>query len=146
MAHTSPIRSMAVMKYYRDARPWDADLVPLPQWPQVEEAISRMDNYCFPIVLLSRLDFESGADVFEDEEAFNIVGGSGRYALFHMTGDWQYEDPNGGAGEVRLWESDQGYSCQERNVLTDLQEVLRIVHRYYETGSYSGLTGLTERT
>jgi hypothetical protein len=134
---------MAVVKYYRDGRAWDADLLSSPQWPQVEEAIARMDNYCFPIVLLSRLDFESGADVFGDEDAFNVVGGNGRYALFHMTGDWQYVDPDGGAGEVRLWESDQGYFCQERNVVTDLQEVLRIVHRYYETGSFSGLSEQT---
>jgi len=131
---------MAVVRYYRDGRPWDTDLVTSPDWPQVEAAVSRMDNYCFPIVLLSCLDFDDGADVFEDADAFNIIGGDGRYALFHMTGDWQYEDPRGGAGEVRLWDSDQGYYCHERNVLTDLPAVLRIVRLYYQTGSFSDLS------
>jgi hypothetical protein len=98
-----------------------------------------MDNYCFPIILLSLLTFEHGGDVFEDEDAFNVVGGGGRYALFHMTGDWQYEAPHGGTGEVRLWDSDQGYFCRERNVLTDVDLVLRVVRHFWQTGSFREL-------
>jgi hypothetical protein len=54
-------------------------------------------------------------------------------------GDWQYENAGGGEGEVRLWESDQGYDCREKNVLTDVAKVLRITKAFYETGSYDKL-------
>ena len=60
-------------------------------------------------------------------------------SFFHQMGDWQYEDPNGGDDEVRLWESDQGYFCCEKNVLTDIEKVLRRIKVFYETGSYDNL-------
>jgi hypothetical protein len=56
-----------------------------------------------------------------------------------MMGDWQYSDAAGSDEEVRLWTSDQGYFCAQRNILTDIDKVLRIVKVYYETGSYAGL-------
>lgn len=130
---SSPIHHMTVIRYYRDSRPWDSVDVPSPAWEDVEAAIRKMDNYCFPIVQLNCTEFE------DDEEIFNVIGGDGRYALFHMMGEWQYEAPNGGDGEVRLWDSDQGYFCQERNVITDIDKVLRITKAFYDTGSYDGL-------
>lgn len=48
--------------------------------------LGRGPRVAFPIVLLSALAFTDGSDVFEDDDAVNIIGGSGRYALFHMTG------------------------------------------------------------
>jgi len=54
--------------------------------------------------------------------------------------DWQYEDPGGGEGQARLWDSNQGYHCKEKNVLTDIEKVFRIAKTYYETGSYDGLS------
>jgi hypothetical protein len=44
---------------------------------------------------------------------------------------------------VRLWTSDQGYFCAERNVLTDIDKVLRTVKVYYETGSYAALDAVS---
>jgi hypothetical protein len=105
----------------------------------VEAAIRKMDDFCYPIVLLSRLPCESSRDAFGDEDAFNVIGGAGRYALFQMTGPWRYEDPAGGNAETRLWESDQGYFCQEKHVLTDISKVLRLAKAYYSTGSYDQL-------
>jgi hypothetical protein len=130
---TSPIRHLTVIRYYRDGRPWDAEDVPAPSWANVEAAIRRMDNYCFPIVQLNCTESD------EDESIFNVIGGAGRWALFHLYGEWQYEDLTGGGGEVRLWDSDQGYFCRERNVLTDVEKVLRITKAFYETGSYDHL-------
>jgi hypothetical protein len=75
----------------------------------------------------------------DDDDVFNIVGGSGRYAMFHMMGEWQYEDEACGDGTVHLWESDQGYECAERNVATDVESVLRLARRFYETGDYAQL-------
>jgi hypothetical protein len=93
-----------------------------------------MDNYCYPIVQLNTEDDD------ENPALFNICGGSGRWALFHMMGDWQYEDPtNIDESEVRLWDSDQGYYCKAKNILTDIEKVLRVVRAYYHSGSYRGL-------
>ncbi len=92
-----------------------------------------MDNYCFPIVQLGV------GDHTEDEDEFNIIGGNGRIALFHLMGEWHYEDPNGSQEETRLWDSDQGYFCRECNVLTDIEKVLRITKAFYTTASYDDL-------
>lgn len=92
-------------------------------------AIRRMDDHFFPIVQLNCTERD------DDETLFNVIGGKGRFALFHQMGDWQYRDPAGSDAEVRLWTSDQGYFCAQRNVLTDVDKVLRIVKAYYESGS-----------
>jgi hypothetical protein len=75
----------------------------------------------------------------ENEGVFNVMVGNGRWALFHMMGDWQWEDPAGRDEEARLWDSDQGYDCKEKNILTDVEKVLRIAKRFFETGSYADL-------
>jgi hypothetical protein len=129
----SPVRNMTVIRYYRDGRHWDTEEIACPSWSDAERAIRRMDNYCFPIVQLNTTDDE------EDEGIFNICGGDGRWALFHRMGDWQYEEPGGSEHEVRLWDSDQGYFCREKNVLTDIEKVLRITKKFIETGSYATL-------
>jgi hypothetical protein len=129
----SPIRTMTVIRYYRDNRPWDIEVVRLPSWDAVEAAIRRMDDYCFPIVELSPIDDD------EDEGGFAIFGGAGRWALTDKYGEWEYVDPEGSDKETQLWSSDQGYFCQEKNVLTDIEKVLRITKAYYDTGSYDGL-------
>ncbi len=137
---------MAVIRYHRDGTPWDTELISNPAWEQVELAIRRMDNFCFPIILLSTREFPTGDKVFVDDEAFNIIGGNGRFALVHMTGDWRYEDPNGSRAEARLWDSDQGYFCEERNVASDIALVCRIVKGYFDTGSYESLDAIASGT
>ena len=127
------IHQMTVIRYYRDGRHWDTECITTPAWSDVEAAIRRMDNYCFPIVQLNTTKNEEAQDIF------NICGGAGRWALFHLMGDWQYEQPGGGEGEVQLWESDQGYFCREKNILTDIDRVLRITRAFYDTGSYGSL-------
>jgi hypothetical protein len=133
----SPIRYLTIVRYYRDNRPWDTERVKTPSWSSVEQAIRQMDNYCFPIVQLTCTE-DDDSNGFE-EDSFNVIGGHGRWALFHIMGEWEYEDPNGGTEDVRLWESDQGYFCQESNVLTDVEKVLRITKAFYDSGSYDGL-------
>lgn len=129
----SPVQLLTVIEYFRDNRPWKAHHSKRPSWQEVEVAIRRMENYCFPIVQLNLTEFE------DDENIFNIIGGAGRYALFHMTGDWQYSDPSGTDDPVHLWESDQGYECLSRNVLVDVEKVLGLAKVFYETGSYEAL-------
>jgi hypothetical protein len=126
----SPIHHITVIRYYRDGRQSDTEQIPFPNWAAAESAIRRMDNYCFPLVQLNKTESD------EDEEIFNVCGGDGRWALFHMMGDWQYEAAGGGEEEVRLWDSDQGYYCRQKNVLTDISKVLRITRAFFEVDSY----------
>jgi hypothetical protein len=131
----SPILILDCTRYYRDGRHWDIERINKPSWTEVEVAVRRMENYCFPIVHLNTtLDDE-------EESIFNIIGGAGRWALLQMMGDWQYTDRNfkGEIKEEWLWESDQGYGCKSNNILTDIEKVLRIVRKYYDTGSYAEL-------
>lgn len=131
----SPIQLMTVSRYYRDTRPSDVDYVASPTWNDIEAAVRRMDNYCFPFISLS-------ADGDPEDvrlEAFWVVGGSGRWAMLQASGEWQYALPNGGEEGVRLWDSDQGYFCKEKNVVTDINEVLRITKAFFESGSYESL-------
>jgi len=128
-----PIKLLTAIEYFRDQRPWKAHQIASPIWSEVEAAVRRMDNFCFPIVQLHCTEFD------DDQDMFNILGGAGRYAMFHMMGEWQYVDESRGDGAVHLWESDQGYDCEERNVATDIEKVLRIAKRFYETGSYAQL-------
>lgn len=127
---------MTVFQYFRDDRPWSSEQIESPTWADVEAAIRRMDNYCFPVVWLN-CDEDDNED--ESEDIFCVIGGDGRWTLFRFMGEWNYEDPNGGDGEVRLWESDQGCFCRERNVITEAEKVLRITKKYYETGTYDNL-------
>lgn len=127
------IKVMIIIQYYRDGSPWTLKEVENPKWEQIETAIRAMDNYCFPIVQLNRtIDLD-------DENLFNIIGGNGRWALFHQMGDWEYTDDSGDETEVRLWDSDQGYMCKEKNVIKDMNILLKYVRVYYETASYKKL-------
>ena len=132
----NPIRYMTVIQYYRDSSPWTSYTVDGPTWNEVEEAIRKMDNFCFPIVKL-------GCGLpDDDDDSFNIIGGDGRLALFHFMGEWQFEDDSGDKSDVRLWDSDQGYYCKECNVIKDIDLALRVAKQYYETGSYTGLNAI----
>lgn len=129
----SVIHQLCIIRYYEDDRPWDEQKTRHPSWSQVESAIQQMDNRLYPIVQLNCTEYE------DDEDIFNIIGGAGRWTLFQMMGKWKYHDPNKGSNDVMLWESDQGYSCQECNVLTDIEKVLRITYEFFQTGSYTTL-------
>ena len=67
------------------------------------------------------------------------MGGAGRWALFSM-GDWHDEGSSGCGQEVRL--SNQGYYCKAKNVLTDIEKILRITKGFYKTGRYDSLDNL----
>lgn len=130
---SSPIKLLTAIEYFRDQRPWAAHQTAHPTWHDVEAVIRRMDNFCYPIVQLHCTEFD------DDEDMFNIIGGQGRYAMFHMTGEWQYVDERRGGDPVHLWESDQGYDCKERNIFSDVEKVLRLTKRIYDTGIYAAL-------
>lgn len=131
---TSRIHHIDIDRYDANGNQLDSEEVSSPAWSVVESAIRQMDNYCRPLVYLFT------GETVDDGEVFAVCGGDGRWALFDFNyGGWQYEDPEGGDEEVRLWDSDQGYVCCEKNVLTDIEKVLRITKHFYETASFDEL-------
>lgn len=104
-----------------------------PSWEDIAAAIRRMDDNEYPVVQLSWEDVETCC---EDESSFNIFGGVAcGFALSEMNG-WRLEDPNGSDEEVRLWQSDQGYFCERKNLIVEIELVLKLTRIYFETGSY----------
>ena len=130
---------MTVVRYFDNGKPWQAKRIDKPKWSEIKASIKQMDNHYFPIIQLSYLPLGVGETGFDDEESLNIVGGSGKYALFQFMGEWQYENNTGNDKEVRLWESGQGYFCQEKNIIDDIKRLLKIVKVFYKTGSYQSL-------
>jgi hypothetical protein len=133
-----PVKTLVSIRYYRDGKPWDTALIRNPGWAEIEEAICRMDDDCFPIVVQSSLEYESDEEAFEDDSSFHIIGGNGRFAIFQNTGAWQYSNKSGSAEPVRLWQSDQGYFCEEHNI-ADLAMTLRLAKIFYETSSFEAV-------
>jgi hypothetical protein len=131
-----PIKLLTEVEYFRDQRPWVEHRTASPTWHDVEAAVRRMDNYCFPFVQLYPTEHD------EAEDTLYIIGGGGRYAMSDMMGVWQYVDETRGDAPVHLWESDQGYECRECNISTDIAKVLRIAKHFYETGSYAQLDAI----
>ena len=129
----SAIHHIEIIRYHDDD-PWDVKVINNPLWEDVVAAIKQMDNFYFPIVQLHIDIREEG-----EEDDLNIIGGNGRYSLFHFMGEWRYEDPEGNDKDARLWDSDQGYFCKEKNIITGINKVLRITKVFYETGSYENL-------
>jgi hypothetical protein len=128
-------RHVTIMRY-PPQQGWYRVEVRSPKWKAVSTAIRKMDDREYPIVLLSWKDVDT---CFDDEDAFNIVGGASGFALFEMNPGWKFENPDGGCGDVRLWQSDQGYYCKRRNIIVDIDEVLKLTRVYFETGSYDAV-------
>lgn len=119
--------------HYPPREPYRCLEIPSPSWEAVSSAIRQMDDNEYPIVQLSWEDVES---CFDDESSFNIIGGvAAGFSLFEMNG-WRFDDPNGSDEDVRLWQSDQGYFCKRRNIITEIDRVLTLTRIYFETGSY----------
>ena len=139
-----PIKTLVTIQYHADGRPWEAEVITNPAWHQVEHAILRMDDKYFPIVVLSALDCATDEEAFEDDDSFHLIGGCGNYALFQCTGPWQYSNPAGDDVEVRLWQSDQGYTCARRNI-ADLDTTLALTHIFFQTGSFNAVRAACSR-
>jgi hypothetical protein len=123
--------------HYPPQQPWRCVQVRSPKWEEVSAAIRKMDDDEYPIVQLSWKDVNS---CFDDEESFNIIGGGASgFALFEMIAGWNFQNPCGGDEDVRLWQSDQGYFFKRKNIIVDMDKVLRLARVYFETGSYDAV-------
>ena len=120
--------------HYPPGQNWHCLEIDFSEWTAVSIAIRQMDDDTNPIVQLSHKDIES---CFSDDSSFNIIGGiSSGFALFEFIPGWRFEDPSGSHDDVRLWQSDQGYFCKRRNIVSDIDAVLRLARVYFDTGSY----------
>ncbi len=132
------IKTLVALRYYPDNKPWDGELIRNPSWEQVESVIRRMDDFCFPLVALSLNSCLAVSDVFEDDDSFHVIGGNDCFALFQNAGNWQYDNPYGSADSVRLWQSDQGYFCEQRNIAT-LRTSLALIREFYLNGNFEAV-------
>ncbi len=72
------------------------------------------------------------------EEVFCVIGGAGQWYMGDSVLRWEFENPSAGEDEVTLW-ADMDFSCKMRNVCTDIEKVVAIAKRFFETGNYESL-------
>jgi hypothetical protein len=107
-----------------------------PTWEQVEDSIRRQDGRTHP---LTRLWLRP----HEEEPALDILGGNGRFVLWQLGGGWQYYDLSAaGDEELPVWTSDQGYRALPCNICCDIERVVRIARRFFDTRSFDSLDSI----
>jgi hypothetical protein len=90
---------------------------------------------------LTRLRLDSQ----QEEPALDILGGNGRFVLWELGGDWQFFDPSAtGGNELPVWNSDQGYRAPPCNICRDVERVIRIARRFFDTRSFEYLDSVSE--
>jgi hypothetical protein len=129
---------LETMPYSHAGLPLDPAVIPDPTWEQVEDSIRRQDGYTHPLTRV-RLD------PHQDEPALDILGGNGRFVLWELGGGWQYHDPSAtGDEELPVWTSDQGYRALPCDICCDIERVVRIARRFFDTGSFESLDSIAE--
>jgi hypothetical protein len=51
---------------------------------------------------------------------------------------WEFDNATGVEDEVLIWR-DMDFSCKRRNLCTDIERVVAIAKRFFESGSYEAL-------
>lgn len=101
-------------------------------WDDIEVAIRCLDRFNYPFVWL----FQS-ADVEEDAlPDFDVMGGKGEYYLDSYADGcfYRYYDPSRGDDVIEIWQSDQGYTPEEKHCCS-LDTVLRATRYFCEHGT-----------
>lgn len=104
-----------------------------PTWCELEMEIRRLDRDVFPFIWCYLKPEAADTDVPE----FEIIGGSGAFAVCaHIEGRACYVY-NGSKGEeeIDIWISDQGAAIPEQYVVDDLEHVIAITRRFYDSAS-----------
>ncbi len=108
--------------------PLVGELLDAPAWELVERSIRGLDGHSHPRVRL-------WAGPPGEPPGLDIIGGNGKYALREVGNGWVYYDPNGTDEEVKVQTSGAGHRCAAYYVCTDVERVLRIARRFFESGS-----------
>lgn len=140
------VKVLEYIVYTADGRSWRSEKVLRPSWPQIEEAIRRLDRYRYPFLFLWASEDEDRHVLDGNNDVFNIIGGKGAYWLSATSVEGGYFErrtvnANAGTDEVQVWTSDQGFATPERNICRDIEAALRAARYYAETG---GLIPLME--
>ena len=122
------VTALEMLPHSAEGVPLAGELVDAPSWEQVECGIRGLDGHTHPLVRL-------WAGQPRDGPGLEIIGGCGKYALREVGDGWVYYDPNGADEEVEVQTSGAGHRCAGYYVCTDVERVLRIARRFFESGS-----------
>jgi hypothetical protein len=122
------VTALETLPHSAEGAPLAGELVDAPSWEQVECSIRGLDGHTHPLVRL-------WAGRPREAPGLEVIGGGGKYALREVRGLWVYYDPNGAGEEVELQTSGAGHRCAGYYVCTDVERVLRIARRFFESGS-----------
>lgn len=99
------------------------ECIQAPTWDQIVESIIRLDRFQYPYIVMYPSEYEDQGD------ELSIIGGKGAWTA--GGGKWEYTNADGSNEEIELWESDQGYGCTMKHVMTDLDQVLDLAKQFY---------------
>jgi hypothetical protein len=127
-ARRQGVTALEMLPHSAEGVPLAGEPVDAPSWEQVERSIRGLDGHTQPLVRL-------WAGQPRKAPGLEIIGGGGKYALREVGGGWVYYDPNGADEEVEVQTSGAGHRCAGYYVCTDMERVLRIARRFFESGS-----------
>jgi hypothetical protein len=119
--------------HYLTAWSWNLDKFRDPTWPQIEDAIRRLDRFHYPWVWLRLIDQES------DDNYMTVMGGNGAFWLSISVNGYDQRRvffPGQGDEEVDLWTSDQGFVSEKSRVCFDLAAVLSAAKYFAEHADF----------
>jgi hypothetical protein len=119
--------------HYSTAWRWNSEVVRDPTWPQIEEAIRRLDRFHYPWVWLRLTEEQS------DDNYMTVMGGDGAYWLSISVGGYDQRRvfyPEQGSDEVQVWTSDQGFADDRSHICFDLDAVLKAARCFAERGDF----------
>ncbi len=98
-----------------------------PSWNEIETIIGKLDRFHYPLIILNVTDNEDGGLMM-------ITGGNELYHISVQENSifWVlfFENKN---SEIKVvWESDQGFECEDFYLIEDLKDVIKIAKYYYE--------------
>ena len=126
-ARRQTVTALQLYLHSAEGVPLVGELVDAPSWEQVECGIRGLDGHTHPRVRL-------WAGQPGEPPGLEIIGGGGKYALREVGDGWVYYDPNGADEDVWVQTSGAGHRCAGYYVCTDVERVLRIARRFFESG------------
>jgi hypothetical protein len=102
-------------------------IVKNPTWNEIENIIRKLDRFHNPLIILDLTDNE-------DENMMMITGGNELYHISVQVNSifWVLFFENKSSEIKQVWESDQGFECEDFYLIEDLKDILKIAKYYFE--------------